>query len=51
MMPGVVEQAGVPACEAGAGLPPGAVGVSVTCVPRLGQAAGGAGGASAGPGS
>ena len=45
-MPGVVEQA-----EARAGLPPGAVGLSITGVPQPGQAAGGAGGAPAGPGS
>ena len=47
-MPGVVEQAAVPAGEAGAGLPPG---VPVKGVPRPGQPAGGAGGAPAGPGS
>ena len=42
-MLGVVEQA-----EARAGLPPGAAGLSITGVPRPGQAAGGA---PAGPGS
>jgi hypothetical protein len=46
MMPGVAEQA-----EARAGLPPEAVGLSIMGVPRPGQAAGGASGAPAGPGS
>jgi hypothetical protein len=48
---GVAGQAGVPTGEAGVGLPPGAAGVSITGVAWPGQAAGGAGGAPAGPGS
>ena len=47
----MVEQAGVPAGEADTGLPPGADGITVKGVPRPGQAADGAGGAPAGPGS
>ena len=38
-MPGVAEQAAVPAGEAGAGLPPGAAGVSIKDVPRPGRGA------------